>query len=69
MPLETRRELYAAARQAAGKLGSPDETVGMMINIADAPVLMPRQLGYEKGTQKASLRIEVSVEHKIDEGA
>jgi glycosyltransferase involved in cell wall biosynthesis len=69
MPLERRRELYAGARQAAGKLGSPDETVGMVINIADAPVLMPRQLGYEKGTQKASLRIEVSVENKIEDGS
>ncbi|HUE79281.1 MAG TPA: hypothetical protein VMN38_06585 [Sphingomicrobium sp.] len=51
LPLATRRNLYDAAKTAARKLGAPSGTVSMMVNVNTNPILMPRQLGYEKGTQ------------------
>ncbi len=37
----------------------------MTVTLAKDPIMMPRQLGYERGDQTVSLRIEVSLEGKL----
>ena len=66
LPLETRRNLYSAARRAASALGPSQDSVSMTVAIGTHPILMPRQLGYEKGTQKVSIKVEVSLVNKLD---
>jgi glycosyltransferase involved in cell wall biosynthesis len=66
LPLPVRRKIYAAAKKAAGALGSEEDRVSMNIVIDTRPILMPRQLGYEGGTQTMTLRIEVSLQGKLD---
>jgi hypothetical protein len=39
---------------------------GMNVVLGQEPVRMPRQLGYERGTQTVSLRVEVSLEGELD---
>jgi glycosyltransferase involved in cell wall biosynthesis len=65
LPLRTRQELYAVAKNAAGALGSKSDRVGMTVVLGKEPILMPRQLGYERGEQTLSLRVEVSLEDKL----
>jgi hypothetical protein len=65
LPLLTRQHLYDAAREAALKLGSKGDRVGMNVTLEQIPILMPRQLGYERGVQTLSLRVEVSLENKL----
>lgn len=64
LPLEKRRRLYRTAREAALKLGSKGDKIGMKVNVSLSPILMPRQLGYEKGTQQLSITVEVALENK-----
>ena len=65
LPLRTRQNVYKAAKNAASGLGSKSDRVGMTVMLAKDPILMPRQLGYERGEQTVSLRIEVSLEGKL----
>lgn len=37
----------------------------MNVTLEQIPILMPRQLGYERGVQTLSLRVEVSLENKL----
>ena len=66
LPLKVRRTLYRNAREAALKLGSPSDRIGLKVNLDLKPILMPRQLGYEKGTQRLSLTVEVALEGKTE---
>lgn len=65
LPLRTRQNLYGVAKNAASGLGSKSDRVGMTVTLAKDPIMMPRQLGYERGDQTVSLRIEVSLEGKL----
>jgi hypothetical protein len=65
LPLRVRQHLYEAAVKAMSALGSDRDRVSLTVTLAEDPVLMPRQLGYERGTQTVSLRVEVSLEEKL----
>jgi len=66
LPLKRRRDLYEAARRAATALGSPDDSVGLVLNVETEGIGMPRLLGYAKGTQSLSLRVEVSLRDRLE---
>ena len=66
LPLPIRQKLYAAAKNAAGALGSEGDRASMNIVMDTRPILMPRQLGYERGTQTMTLRVEVSLQDRLD---
>lgn len=66
LPIKTRQHLYEIARAAAENLGAKADRVGMNVTIDQQPVLMPRQLGYERGTHSVTLRVEVALEGKLD---
>jgi glycosyltransferase involved in cell wall biosynthesis len=67
LPLTTRQHLYDAARTAARALGSQADRASMNVILAEEPVLMPRQLGFERGVQTVSLRVEVLLQDKLTE--
>lgn len=67
LPLRTRQNLYSAAREAVATLGSERDQVAMTVFVGKQPILMPRQLGYERGEQRLSLRVEVSLEGRLAE--
>jgi len=64
--MEERRQLYAAAKRAAA---TPSDRLGMTVVIGQQPVLMSRQLGYERGTETLSLRVELSFKDKLTNSA
>jgi len=66
LPLTTRRHLYDVAKTSARTLGAPRDTMRMMVEVDVRPVMMPRQLGYRRGTQKVSLTIEVAMEEPAE---
>ncbi len=39
----------------------------MNVKLSEEPILMPRQLGFERGRQTASLRLEISLEDALAE--
>jgi glycosyltransferase involved in cell wall biosynthesis len=67
LDLAWRRQIYATAVRAASGLASGKSLLGMSVLLKPKPVLMPRQLGYERGTTTVSLRIEVSLEGRLTE--
>ena len=67
LPLRVRQNLYAVAKNAASALGSKGDRIGMTVVVGKDPVLMPRQLGYERGVQSLSLRVEVALEGRLTE--
>jgi len=66
LALETRQQLYAGALQAAQTLGTKADRAGITVTLDHQPVLMPRQVGYERGTLSLSLRVEMEFEGKLD---
>ena len=66
LPLKTREHLYAAAKDVAQGLGSDKDRVSMMVTVDQHPIMMPRQLGYERGSHSLSLRVDVSLQDKLD---
>jgi glycosyltransferase involved in cell wall biosynthesis len=66
LPLRSRRSLYEAARRAAIVLGSPDDSVGMVLDVDIERIGMPRLLGYAKGTQRLSLKVVVSLQDRLE---
>lgn len=66
LSIKTREHLYETARSAAEGLGSKADRVGMNVTLDQQAVLMPRQLGYERGTYATTLRVEVALEGKLD---
>jgi glycosyltransferase involved in cell wall biosynthesis len=67
LPIAFRRRLYRAAAEAARALGPNQTRVTMHVKLAAEPILMPRQLGFERGQQTASLRLELSLEEALAE--
>lgn len=65
LPLRTRQHLYDAASKAAGALGAERDQARLDVTLIQQPILMPRQLGYERGVQTVSLRVEVSLQDKL----
>lgn len=65
LPRSTRQTLYAAAREAAASLGSKQDSVAMTVSVDKQKILMPRQLGYENGSLKVSIRVEIEMQNKI----
>jgi glycosyltransferase involved in cell wall biosynthesis len=59
---DERRALYAAAMRAAAEGG---DRLAIDIVIGQQPILMPRQLGYERGTETLSLHAELSLTGKL----
>jgi glycosyltransferase involved in cell wall biosynthesis len=66
LPLKIRKYLYGAAAKAMSSLGSRSDTVSLNVTLGEEPVLMPRQLGYKSGKQTLSLRVEVSLQDKLE---
>jgi hypothetical protein len=65
LPRGSREKLYAAARKAVAALGPDQNRVSMNVTLSQDPILMPRQLGYERGVQSVALRVEVVLEGRI----
>jgi glycosyltransferase involved in cell wall biosynthesis len=66
LPLRTRQQLYETARRAAQELGVKADSVGVTFTLEQQPILMPRQMGFERGVQKMRLRVDVALEGKLD---
>lgn len=62
LEMDERRQLYAAAKRAAAEAG---DRLAIDIVIGQQPILMPRQLGYERGAETLSLRVELSLTDKL----
>jgi glycosyltransferase involved in cell wall biosynthesis len=67
LPIGIRRNLYHAASEAARTLGPKQSRVMMNVKLSEEPVLMPRQIGFERGQQSAMLRLEISMEEALKE--
>ena len=67
LPIGMRRNLYRAAAQAARTLGPKRGRVMMNVRLSEEPILMPRQLGFERGQQRVSLHLEISMEDALKE--
>jgi glycosyltransferase involved in cell wall biosynthesis len=65
LPLTARRKLYEAARTAVQQLGHTQDTVTLAVQANVRPVGMPRQLGYQAGKQTVTLKVELSMQHKL----
>ena len=65
LPLKIRQHLYETATKAMRSLGPNRDSVSLNVTLAEEPVLMPRQLGYERGAQTVTLRVEVSLQGKL----
>ena len=67
LPIGMRRNLYRAAAHAARTLGPKRGRVMMNVRLSEEPILMPRQLGFERGQQRVSLHLEISMEDALKE--
>ena len=54
-------------RRGRTKRSDNGDRVGMTVTLGKDPVLMPRQLGYERGVQNVSVRVEIALENKLPE--
>jgi GT2 family glycosyltransferase len=62
LPIALRRNLYKAAAEAASGLGPTRGRITLLVKLRDEPILMPRQLGFQRGQQSVSLKVEISME-------
>jgi len=67
LPLPTRRNLYKAAADAARQLSPALTQVHLNVRLGRESILMPRQLGFERGRQTMSLRVEIALEEPLTE--
>ena len=67
LPIGVRRNLYRAATQAASGLDPTRGRVIMNVKLGQEAILMPRQLGFERGQQTLSLQMELSLEEPLSE--
>lgn len=67
LPLPMRRSIYKAAAEAALRLTPDQASVHLNVQLSQEPILMPRQLGFERGHQSMSLRVEVSMQDPLSE--
>lgn len=66
LTLTTREELYRAAKKAAAALGPEKGRVTLSVNIGRTPIMMPRQLGYERGAQTVTLQVDISMQGVLE---
>ena len=66
LTLATREELYRAAKKAAAALGPDKGRVTLSVNIGKTPIMMPRQLGYERGAQTVTLQVDISMQDVLE---
>ena len=66
LTLATREELYRAAKKAAAALGPDKGRVSLTLNIGKSPIMMPRQLGYERGVQTVTLQVDISMQDVLE---
>ena len=67
LPIAFRRNLYKAAAEAALRLSPTQSEVKLNVTLGQEPILMPRQLGFERGRQTISLRIDLALEEALTE--
>jgi glycosyltransferase involved in cell wall biosynthesis len=67
LPIAVRRTLYRAATEAASGLDPVHGKVTMKVRLGQEPILMPRQLGFERGQQTLSLQLELSLDEPLSE--
>jgi hypothetical protein len=65
LPIALRRSVYRAATKAASSLGPNQARITMHVKIRQEPIGMPRQLGFERGQQTVSLKLELSLEEGL----
>jgi hypothetical protein len=66
LSFEDRSGLYQVARQAAERLELGQDLITLHVELERPMVGMPRQLGYEKASQKVYLAVEVSLQNRIE---
>ena len=66
LDLKTRQNLYVAARKAASGIPGGKNVATMNVTLETQRVGMPRQLGYERGTQSVSLTVRIALDGKLD---
>ena len=67
LPIAVRRSLYRAASKAASSLRPDQARITMHVKIGQEPILMPRQLGFARGQQSLSLKLELALEEVLTE--
>jgi glycosyltransferase involved in cell wall biosynthesis len=67
LPIALRRNLYEAAARAAREIGPDRNRVTMTVRLEQDPIMMPRQLGFERGRQTLSLKLDISMEEPLSE--
>ena len=65
LTIEERRKIYAVAQEAAGRLARGEKPSVMQINIENAPVGMPRQLGFEQAQCTVSINVRLTGRGKV----
>lgn len=66
LPFADRQRMYAVARSAAMRLDRGSNVAKMQLKVEDAPIGMPRQLGFEQGQCTVSLTVQLKLQKKID---
>jgi glycosyltransferase involved in cell wall biosynthesis len=66
LSVEDRSGLYQIATQQAARLDSGQDVITLHVELEHPEVGMPRQLGFEKATQKVYIAVEVSLQNRIE---
>jgi glycosyltransferase involved in cell wall biosynthesis len=66
LPLADRERIYAIARKAANRLTMGENVAKMHLNVEDAPIGMPRQLGFARGRCRVLITVQLVLHDKID---
>ena len=66
LPPSDLEKMYATARKAANKLQQGEDTARMTLNVEDAPIGMPRQLGFARGRCQVSITVQLVLEDRVD---
>jgi len=66
LTLKQRQVLYQTAQRAAERIAQGENIATMRVQIENAPVGMPRQLGFETGKCIVTVDVQLAMEGKID---
>jgi len=66
LPLKTRQDIYRTARRAAADIANGKNVATISVAFEKSMIGMPRQLGFEKGQQTASIVVRIAMNGKID---
>jgi glycosyltransferase involved in cell wall biosynthesis len=67
LPLPLRQQLYRQAVASARNLEQGQDRCRMIVFFKNQPVGMPRQLGFEKGSCRTAIQIEITLEQPLDQ--